>query len=72
MEKEKPEAAGPGSYWSMAVSVAFGSFSSAFTAITGQTPTAYQNSEHAAVTAIPAYLAKLQTRPMRPAGRNVD
>ena len=46
-------------------STSLGSFSSAFTAITGQTPSAYRDAEHPAVTAMPPYLAKLQTRPKR-------
>jgi AraC-type DNA-binding domain-containing proteins len=40
-----------------------GSFSSSFTRITGETPTAYRSREHSAVEAMPACIARLQTRP---------
>lgn len=41
-----------------------GSFSSSFTAITGETPSAYRNREHCAVEAMPACMARVLTRPM--------
>jgi AraC-like DNA-binding protein len=43
-----------------------GSFSASFSTITGETPTAYRNREHAAVEAMPPCIAKLLTRPMPP------
>ncbi|MDJ0357659.1 helix-turn-helix transcriptional regulator [Paenarthrobacter sp. PH39-S1] len=47
-----------------------GSFSSRFTEIVGETPSAYRAREHRAVTAMPACVAKVHTRPARnaPAG----
>ncbi|MFD3521038.1 helix-turn-helix transcriptional regulator [Streptomyces sp. NPDC058653] len=42
-----------------------GSFSSRFTEILGETPSAYAAREHGAVTAMPACLAKVLTRPTR-------
>jgi AraC-like DNA-binding protein len=42
-----------------------GSFSSRFTEIVGETPTAYRNRSHAAEEAMPACLARFQTRPQR-------
>jgi AraC-like DNA-binding protein len=42
-----------------------GSFSSRFTEIVGETPSAYRSREHAAVTAMPACVAKIRTRPIR-------
>ncbi len=42
-----------------------GSFSSRFAEIVGQTPTAYRNLAHDAVKAMPACVAKTQTRPAR-------
>jgi AraC-like DNA-binding protein len=42
-----------------------GSFSSRFTEIVGETPSAYRNSEHSAVEAMPACVAKIRTRPTR-------
>ncbi|MFI6079824.1 helix-turn-helix transcriptional regulator [Streptomyces sp. NPDC051217] len=42
-----------------------GSFSSRFTEILGQTPSAYAAREHGAVTAMPSCLAKVVTRPTR-------
>ncbi|GII81424.1 transcriptional regulator [Sphaerisporangium rufum] len=48
-----------------------GSFSSRFTEIVGEPPSAYRDREHAAVTAMPACVAKMRTRPVRrPASRN--
>ncbi|WP_139416324.1 helix-turn-helix transcriptional regulator [Agromyces laixinhei] len=42
-----------------------GSFSSRFTEIVGETPTAYRSREHHAVNAMPPCVAKTYTRPMR-------
>jgi AraC-like DNA-binding protein len=42
-----------------------GSFSSRFTEIVGETPTAYRNRGHEAEEAMPACFAKFQTRPQR-------
>jgi AraC-like DNA-binding protein len=42
-----------------------GSFSSRFTEIVGETPSAYRSREHDAVAAMPACVAKVQTRPIR-------
>jgi AraC-like DNA-binding protein len=42
-----------------------GSFSSRFSEIVGESPTAYRNREHAAVKAMPTCMAKTQTRPVR-------
>lgn len=42
-----------------------GSFSSRFTEIVGETPSAYRSREHDAVTAMPACEAKVRTRPTR-------
>ncbi|NUR74073.1 MAG: helix-turn-helix transcriptional regulator [Hamadaea sp.] len=44
-----------------------GSFSSRFTELVGETPSAYRAREHAAVAAIPACFTKMRTRPIRPA-----
>lgn len=44
-----------------------GSFSSRFTEIVGETPSAYGARRHDAVTAMPACLAKVTTRPTRDA-----
>ncbi|MGW1004237.1 helix-turn-helix transcriptional regulator [Streptomyces sp. NPDC002520] len=44
-----------------------GSFSSRFTEVVGETPSAYRGREHSAVTAMPACVAKLHTRPTRTA-----
>jgi AraC-like DNA-binding protein len=44
-----------------------GSFSSRFTEITGETPSAYRTREHTAVNAMPPCVAKTQTRPVRSA-----
>jgi AraC-like DNA-binding protein len=44
-----------------------GSFSSRFTEITGETPSAYRAREHTAVNAMPPCVAKTQTRPVRSA-----
>ncbi|MBN6057703.1 helix-turn-helix transcriptional regulator [Nonomuraea sp. RK-328] len=42
-----------------------GSFSSRFTEVVGETPSAYRRREHSAVEAMPACVAKVQTRPTR-------
>jgi len=42
-----------------------GSFSSKFTELMGETPTAYRNREHLAVNAMPGCEAKQRTRPIR-------
>jgi AraC-like DNA-binding protein len=42
-----------------------GSFSSRFTLLVGQTPSAYRSQVHDAVTAMPACMAQLLTRPVR-------
>ena len=42
-----------------------GSFSSRFTEITGETPSAYAAREHPAVELMPSYVAKVTTRPSR-------
>jgi AraC-like DNA-binding protein len=42
-----------------------GSFSSRFTEIVGESPRAYRSREHRAVNAMPACVAKIQTRPSR-------
>lgn len=47
-----------------------GSFSSRFTELVGETPSAYRAREHSAVAAMPACVAKVRTRPTRnPPGR---
>ena len=48
-----------------------GSFSSRFTEIVGQTPTAYRSHEHSAVKAMPTCVAKTQTRPVRNASSRI-
>ncbi|WP_433427857.1 helix-turn-helix transcriptional regulator [Nonomuraea sp. CA-141351] len=42
-----------------------GSFSSRFTELVGETPSAYRAREHRAVTAMPPCVAKVRTRPIR-------
>ena len=42
-----------------------GSFSSRFTELAGETPSAYRAREHTAVAAMPACVAKVRTRPIR-------
>ncbi len=42
-----------------------GSFSSRFTELVGMTPSAYRSRTHEAVTAMPACVAKVRTRPTR-------
>ena len=46
-----------------------GSFSSRFTELVGETPSAYRARHHEAGAAIPACFAKILTRPVRPAAR---
>ena len=48
-----------------------GSFSSRFTEIVGQSPSAYRNQEHDAVRAMPACVAKVATRPLRNASSRI-
>jgi AraC-like DNA-binding protein len=48
-----------------------GSFSSRFSEIVGESPTAYRNREHDAVNAMPACLAKTNTRPVRSASSRI-
>lgn len=48
-----------------------GSFSARFTEIAGETPTAYRSRDHRAVTAMPACLAKVRTRPTRAASSRI-
>lgn len=48
-------------------STSLGSFSTRFTELVGETPSAYRAREHAAVAAMPACIAKVRTRPTRPA-----
>ena len=50
-----------------------GSFSSRFTEIVGETPSAYRRQEHDAVKAMPACVAKTRTRqPSRPAPQHIE
>lgn len=44
-----------------------GSFSARFTEIIGRTPSAYRDGPHDAVEAMPACIARFQTRPLHPA-----
>jgi len=46
-------------------STSLGSFSSRFTELVGETPSAYRSREHPAVEAMPACFAKMHTRPSR-------
>ena len=46
-----------------------GSFSTRFTELVGETPSAYRRSEHSAVSAMPSCVAKAHTRPVRVAGK---
>lgn len=48
-----------------------GSFSSRFTEIVRQTPTAYRDREHSAAMAMPACVAKVHTRPVRNASSRI-
>lgn len=50
-------------------STSLGSFSSSFTAILGETPSAYASRPHEAVEAMPACIAKITTRPFRTSSR---
>jgi len=49
-----------------------GSFSSRFTEVVGETPSTYRSREHDAETAMPACVAKVQTRPARNAASRND
>jgi AraC-like DNA-binding protein len=49
-----------------------GSFSSRFTEIVGETPSAYRRREHGAVTAMPTCVAQAQTRPVRTASSRIE
>ncbi|SDC20410.1 transcriptional regulator, AraC family [Sanguibacter gelidistatuariae] len=49
-----------------------GSFSSRFTEIVGQTPSAYRSHEHPAVKAMPTCMAKSHTRPVRKASSRIE
>ena len=42
-----------------------GSFSSRFTELVGETPSAYRSRDHSGFADIPSYFAKIQTRPIR-------
>ncbi|MEV1172328.1 helix-turn-helix transcriptional regulator [Nonomuraea sp. NPDC049784] len=48
-----------------------GSFSSRFTELVGETPSAYRTREHCAVTAMPPCVAKARTRPIRNASSRI-
>jgi AraC-like DNA-binding protein len=48
-----------------------GSFSSRFTEIAGETPSAYRSREHDAVNAMPTCIAKTQARPVRNASSRI-
>ena len=48
-----------------------GSFSSRFTEIVGESPTAYRRHEHTAVKAMPTCIAKSRTRPVRAASSRI-
>ncbi|MCU1557010.1 MAG: AraC family transcriptional regulator [Microbacteriaceae bacterium] len=48
-----------------------GSFSTRFTELVGETPSAYRVQEHSAVTAMPACVAKTHTRPVRKASSRI-
>jgi AraC-like DNA-binding protein len=47
-----------------------GSFSSRFTRLVGETPTAYRDRDHGALAEVPGCIAKDLTRPSREASRN--
>ena len=49
-----------------------GSFSSRFADITGETPSAYRNREHAAVNVMPSCVAKAHTRPRRNTSSRIE
>jgi AraC-like DNA-binding protein len=53
-------------------STSLGSFSSRFTELVGETPTAYRRKEHAAVAAMPACVAKVRTRPTRHTSSRIE
>jgi len=46
-------------------STSLGSFSSRFTELVGETPTAYRAREHSAVESMPSCIARTRTRPTR-------
>jgi AraC-like DNA-binding protein len=46
-------------------STSLGSFSSRFTELVGETPTAYRAREHSAVSAMPSCISRAHTRPVR-------
>ena len=48
-----------------------GSFSSRFTELVGETPSAYRSRKHDAVVAMPACVARLRTRPIRNASSRI-
>ena len=48
------------------------SFSSKFTEVVGLTPSAYRSREHHAVTAMPACVAKVCTRPARNVSSRIE
>lgn len=49
-----------------------GSFSASFAVIVGESPRVYAGRSHAAVEAMPACVAKLQTRPVRQARQRIE
>jgi len=49
-----------------------GSFSSRFTEIVGETPSAYRNRTHDAVEAMPSCIAKTHTRPLRKTSSRIE
>ena len=49
-----------------------GSFSSRFTEVVGETPTAYRGREHNAVKAMPACIARTLTRPVRNTSSRIE
>jgi len=49
-----------------------GSFSSRFSEIVGETPSAYRGREHDAVNAMPSCVAKAHTRPVRNASSRIE
>lgn len=49
-----------------------GSFSSRFTEVVRETPTAYRSRQHDGVRAMPPCVAKAQTRPVRTSSRNEE
>jgi AraC-like DNA-binding protein len=49
-----------------------GSFSTRFTELVGQTPSAYRAHEHSAIAAMPACVAKIHTRPVRSVSSRIE